>query len=77
MLITEIFDPTPYGYNSEEEDNSSHSILSSRKTRLTLAHLNRLRILNDVRKLENEKKIEKLQKQYAAAPEGGPPGPGL
>ena len=37
-----------------------------RKTRLTLAHLNRLRMANDVRKFEFEKKLETIQSQYAA-----------
>jgi hypothetical protein len=40
-----------------------------RKTRLTLAHLNRLRMANDVRKFEFEKKLETIKSQYGASPE--------
>ena len=48
-----------------------------RKTRLTLAHLNRMRMANDVRKFEFEQKMEDVKKQYAVAPEGGAPALGL
>ena len=52
----------------------SQSVLTtkdSRKTRLTLAHLNQLRQTHDVRKLEHEKKLKSVSKQYAPAPEAG------
>ena len=35
-----------------------------RKTRLTLADLNRLRMANDVRRVEHETKLEQVTKQY-------------
>ena len=41
----------------------------TRKTKLTLAQLNRLRIMNDVRKLEHEEKLTTLKTQYKAAPD--------
>jgi uncharacterized protein YkwD len=48
----------------------------SRKTRLTLSHLNQLRQAHDVRKLEHEKKLEAVAKQYQppAEPGAGPLG---
>lgn len=63
----------PKGYGSEEDDQSVLKLSDLRKTRLTLGQLNKLRILNDVRKLEHEQNIEKLAKQYkpAAQDEGG------
>ncbi len=67
----ELFEPTPTGYRSEKEDNTVISSDDTRKTRLTLERLNRLRIMNDTRKLEHEKKLEKVATQYkapAAAP---------
>ena len=73
----ELFDPAPKGYYDEREDNSTLKLNDSRKTRLTLAHLNRMRQSHDVRKLEHEKKLKAVSKQYAPAPEAGGGLPGL
>ena len=67
----ELFDPAPEGYHDEKADQSVNKMSDSRKTRLTLAHLNRLRQSHDVRKLEHEKKLEAVSTQYAPAPEMG------
>jgi uncharacterized protein YkwD len=72
MFIAELFDPAPEGYQDEKADQSTLRMSDSRKTRLTLAHLNQLRQSHDVRKLEHEKKLEAVAKQYAPAPEAGP-----
>ena len=71
MNIFELFDPAPAGYQDEKADNSVAKMSNSRGTRLTLAHLNQLRQSHDVRKLEHEKKLEAVAKQYAPAPEPG------
>jgi len=71
MNIFELFDPAPEGYQDEKQDNSTLKMTDSRKTRLTLAHLNQLRQSHDVRKLEHEKKLEAVSKQYQSAPESG------
>jgi hypothetical protein len=71
MNLLEIFEPMPSGYQSEKDDHTAVKLTDLRKTKLTLKQLNRLRIMNDVRKLEHEKKIETVQTQYkipAAAP---------
>lgn len=68
MNILEIFEPMPAGYQSEKDDNTALKLSDLRKTKLTLKQLNRLRIMNDVRKLEHEKKIEAVQNQYKAPP---------
>lgn len=71
MQVLEMFSQTPDGYRSEKEDNSVAKLDDTRTTRLTLDRLNRLRIMNDTRKLEHEKKLEKVSTQYkapAAAP---------
>ena len=60
-----------------KDDNSVMHLKDLRKTRLTLAHLNRMRMANDVRKFEFEQKMEDVKKQYAVAPEGGAPALGL
>jgi uncharacterized protein YkwD len=67
----EIFDQAPEGYRDEKQDQSTAKKTDSRKNRLTLAHLNQLRQSHDVRKLEHEKKLEAVAKQYQPEPEGG------
>ena len=71
--MNDVIKPNPMGYASEEDDQSILKLSDLRKTRLTLGQLNKLRILNDVRKLEHEQNITKLSKQYKApaADEGG------
>ena len=64
MQVNELFEPTPAGYRSEEDDNSVLKADDTRKTRLTLSRLNKLRMMNDVRKLEHEQKLEKVATQY-------------
>jgi uncharacterized protein YkwD len=71
MIINELFDPAPAGYHDEKADNSVLKMDDSRKTRLTLAHLNQLRKSHDVRKLEHEVKLKSVAKQYAPPAEAG------
>jgi hypothetical protein len=71
MYITELYEPAKPGYNSSADDQTPMKLSDMRKTRLTLADLNRLRMANDVRKVEHENKLEQITKQYklpAAAP---------
>ena len=74
MYITDFWTQDPEGYRDDEQDQSSLKISDLRKTRLTLAQLNRLRMMNDVRKFEHDGKMEDLKKQYSApaAGEGAP-----
>jgi len=69
MNLFEILEPTPAGYYDEKDDNSVIKLKDLRKTKLTLKQLNRLRIMNDIRKLEHEKKIDAVQIQYKAPPQ--------
>jgi uncharacterized protein YkwD len=73
MLITEMFDKAPEGYYDERNDKSTLKLDDSRKTRITLAHLNQMRQSHDVRKLEHEKKLEAISAQYQQAPEAAGP----
>jgi len=66
MNILEIFEPNPTGYATEKDDNSAVKLSDLRKTKLTLKQLNRLRIMNDVRKLEYEQKLDSVRNQYKA-----------
>jgi hypothetical protein len=72
MNLLEIFEPTPTGYSTEKDDHTALKLSDLRKTKLTLKQLNRLRIMNDVRKLEHEKKIDSVQQQYKAPPAEAP-----
>jgi len=72
MNLLEMFDNPP-GYSNEEEDNSALKLSDLRKTKLTLRQLNRLRIMNDVRKLEHEQKLEQVRTQYKPPVESSAP----
>ena len=73
MFILELFDPAPEGYHNEKDDQSVSKMSDSRKTRLTLAHLNQLRQSHDVRKVEHEQKLKQVAKQYAVPAEAAGP----
>lgn len=67
MNLLEIFNPEEYeGHRTEKDDNSVKKLSDLRKTKLTLSQLNRLRIMNDVRKLEHEEKLKTVKNQYKA-----------
>lgn len=66
MNLFEIFETNPSGYATEKDDNTSIKLADLRKTKLTLKQINRLRIMNDIRKLEHEKKLDRVQQQYKA-----------
>ena len=71
MVLNEIYDLPKPGYSSSSDDQTTMKLSDLRKTRLTLGDLNRLRMANDVRKVEHENKLEQITKQYkppAAAP---------
>jgi len=65
MLLTEFFRSADTPQYIEKDDESVIKTNDTRKVRLTLLHLNRLRNANDVRKYENDKKSSKLKGQYA------------
>lgn len=65
MYLTELYNERPAGYASEKDDNSVLKLSDLRKSsRITLADLNKIRMANDVRKVEHESKLEKVSKQY-------------
>jgi hypothetical protein len=74
MFIAELFEPTPDGYRNEKEDNSVQKLSDVRKTRLSLSQINRLRIMNDIRKYEHEQKMNSISKQYKPAEAAAAPG---
>jgi len=69
MRLLEMFNDFLPGYQTEKDDSTPLKLSDLRKTKLTLKQLNRLRIMNDVRKLEHEQKIDDIQKQFTPPPE--------
>jgi hypothetical protein len=75
MNLLELYEKIPDGYYSEKDDNTAIRATDTRKTRLTLDRLNKLRAMNDTRKLEHEQMLDKVSKQYQ--PPQQPAGGGL
>jgi len=69
MNLLEIFDEDMPGYRTEKDDNTAKKLSDLRKTKLTLKQINRLRMMNDVRKLEHEQDLERVKTQYKAPAE--------
>ena len=68
MLLTEIYTAGAPGYNQPENDQSEPSLKDVRKTRLTLSQINSLRLMNDVRRFEEESRLTDIQRQFGAKP---------
>lgn len=75
MNLFEMFTVIPDGYQTPSDDRSVAKKSDTRKTRLTLKQINKLRTMNDIRKIEHEKDVEKAVKQYGTPPAeaGGTP----
>lgn len=71
MKLTEMFDPPIAGYQEVEQDNSKPTWRSSRKTKLTLKQINKLRRMLDVRSYEKKEHLKKVKNQYGAKPDSG------
>lgn len=73
MNLYEIYQPTPDGYRTEKDDNSVYKFDEPRKRRskITLEKLNKLRIMNDARRVEHEEKLNIISDQYKPKSEGG------
>lgn len=73
MNLLEIFNSElVQQHQTEEDDNTPLKLSDLRKTKLTLTQLHRLRIMNDVRRLEKEQDLERVRTQYKPA-EAAPP----
>ena len=72
MILNELYQKQPEGYQDVSQDNSQPQKGQLRKTRLTLRQLSKLRQMNDVRTFEYKEKLKDIRKQYA--PPAAPPG---
>lgn len=66
MLLNEVFDPPITGLQDVNDDNSKPVFKTSRKTKLTLGQIRKLRRMLDVRNFEKSEYLEKVKKQYGA-----------
>ena len=66
MQLFEMFDQAVPGYQDVQDDNTQLDDDATRKTRLTLKQINKLRRMLDLRNVEYREKLKKIQKQYAA-----------
>lgn len=72
MKLFEMFDKAPEGYQDLDSDNSKPEWRESRKTKLTLRQIRKLRRMNDVRNYEKAKYLKKVKEQYGAQPSAEP-----
>jgi len=75
MKLMEMFDTAIPGYQDVASDHSSPKWKESRKTKLTLKQIRKLRKMTDVRNYEKVKYLKKIHQQYGApaAAEGAAP----
>lgn len=64
MFLLELFDHALAGYQDDTADNSRSKWGESRKTKLTLRQIRKLRKMMDVRGLELKQNLKKVQMQY-------------
>lgn len=69
MILQELYQPSIPGYQSLEDDNTQLTADDLRKTRLTLKQISKLRQMNDIRNVEYNEMLNKVQKQYATPSE--------
>ena len=68
-----MFEPPVAGYQDVESDNSKPIWKQSRKTKLTLRQIRKLRKMLDVRNYEKKQYLKKVHEQYGAKPEAEQP----
>lgn len=74
MRLMEMFNEAIPGYQDVESDNSKPKWKESRKTKLTLRQIRKLRKMMDVRNFERKKHLKKVHEQYGqTAPADGVP----
>lgn len=71
MIIREFYEKPPTGWQDESEDHSQAKWGETRKTRLTLGEINKLRRMHEVMSYERAKELKKIRKQYSIPVEGG------
>lgn len=72
MKLFEMFDAPVQGYQDVSSDNSPVKWKETRKSKLTLRQIRKLRKMLDVRNYEQAQNLKKIRKQYTPAPTEAP-----
>jgi hypothetical protein len=64
MILLEFFDAAPEGWQDLSDDHSQLRWGESRKTKLTLGMISKIRKMNDVQAFERAKDLKLIRKQY-------------
>lgn len=67
MKLFEMFDPPVAGFQDVDQDNSKPVWRTSRKTKLTLKQIRKLRKMLDVRNFEKKEYLKKVREQYSVS----------
>lgn len=73
MILREFFEAAPDGWQDVQDDHSQPEWGESRKTKLLLREINKLRRMQEVQAFERAKYLKKIRKQYAPPTEGAAP----
>lgn len=65
MILNELYERSPAAYQDVAQDNTQPQLGQLRKSKLTLAQLNKLRKMNDTRMYEYAEKLKLIRQQYA------------
>lgn len=71
MILKEMFDKPPAGWQDVEDDHSQPKWGESRKTTLILREINKLRRMTEVQSYERALELKKIRRQYKSASESG------
>jgi len=69
MILLELFNAPIAGLQDVESDNSKPVWRTSRKTKLTLRQIRKLRRMMDIRNFEKKLYLDKIRNQYGAKAE--------
>lgn len=69
MRLLEMYDTPVDGYQDVASDHSKPKWKESRKTKLTLRQIRKLRKMNDVRNYEVRENLKKIHAQYSVPAE--------
>lgn len=71
MYLREFYEPVNDGFQDVRDDHSQPRWGESRKTKLTLGMINKIRRMSEVRAFERAKDLKKIRSQYGPPPATG------
>jgi hypothetical protein len=72
MILREFYETAPTGWQDIQDDHSQPAWGESRKTKLTLGQINKIRKMNEVQAFERANDLKKIRKQYMPPVAEGP-----